>query len=107
MGQEEPTKETMMQIVGDLLTENPHPRDPYNECQFTREDIGCAQAAYRAIRGRGQTEQFAREEIARALLGSMWESVHKKIPEGRFAEVCRQLESGSTTAEIWLSEEAA
>jgi hypothetical protein len=63
-----------------------------------------AQAAFKAIRDRGCDEQFARDEIGRALLACLWEVWNKKTAETdtqRLKDVLRLLENGQTTAEIW------
>jgi hypothetical protein len=61
-----------------------------------------AQAAFKAICARGCDEQFARDEIGRALLACLWEEWnHPTGHHDRLNDVFRLLENGRTTAEIF------
>ena len=56
------------------------------------------------MRARGLTEEAAREEIARAMLGCLWEATQGM--SNRILQVLDQLASGRTSAELfheWLS----
>ena len=61
-----------------------------------------ATAAYDAILKRGFTPSFARDEIARALLGCHWE-VWRGMPD-RMAEVWAGLKKGRSASELFPDE---
>ncbi len=63
MGEAKRRKERIEPVIDGLLKENPD-----------------AQAAFKAICARGQTERFARDEIGRALSGCLWEVWNEKVP---------------------------
>jgi hypothetical protein len=85
VGEAKRRNESIEQVIDGLLKENPN-----------------AQAAFRAICARGQTERFARDEIGRAFLSCLWEVWYEKVtPTGRFEDVMRLLENGLTTADIF------
>jgi hypothetical protein len=58
-----------------------------------------ADSAYSAMRTRGLTETAAREEIARAMLGCLWEATQGM--SNRIFEVLDQLAHGRTCAELF------
>ena len=60
---------------------------------------GKAHRAYSAMRARGLTEGAAREEIARAMLGCLWEATQGM--SNRILQVLDQLASGRTSSELF------
>ena len=58
-----------------------------------------ADRAYSAMRTRGLTEKAAREEIARAMLGCLWEATQGM--SNRIFQVLDQLAGGKTCAELF------
>jgi hypothetical protein len=77
------------QVIDELLKENPN-----------------AQAAFKAICARGQTERFAKDEVRRALTACLWETWNKDIGNytgdvHRPDDVFKLLEQGKTTVELW------
>jgi hypothetical protein len=65
---------------------------------FLAEDTQ-ADWAYSAMRARGLTETAAREEIARAMLGCLWEATQGM--SNRILEVLDQLARGRSCAELF------
>ena len=65
---------------------------------FLAED-SVADWAYGEMRARGLTETAAREEIARAMLGCLWEATQGM--SNRILEVLDQLARGRTCAELF------
>ena len=78
---DEPNKEVMA-VVENILRED--------------ED---AQLTYDALIARGLSEQDSRDEIARALLGCLWET-NKGMPD-RWWDVLSGLRDGRTCAELF------
>ena len=65
---------------------------------FLAEDSK-ADWAYSAMRARGLTDKAAREEIARAMLGCLWEATQGM--SNRILDVLDQLARGRTCAELF------
>ena len=59
----------------------------------------CAGNAFESMCERGMEKQDAEDEIARALLGCLWEA-WRGYPD-RFTEVMQELEEGKTTKELF------
>ena len=57
------------------------------------------QQTYNALLERGDSIEWAREEIARVFLGCMWEA-NKELPD-RWLKVLRALRDGHSTAELF------
>jgi hypothetical protein len=69
-----------------------------NVRNMIRQDQRAA-AAFAALRGRGSSEQYAEEELARAFLGCMWEAGNG-YPD-RFTEVLQAIENGRTCQDLF------
>jgi LmbE family N-acetylglucosaminyl deacetylase len=79
---EKRARKAMLEVVGDLLRENPE-----------------ARTTYTALREQGHSDIRACEELARALVGCVYEAWHG-MPD-RWADVLRALREGRSTEELF------